>query len=198
MEEAEKELNRLRAVCVRLKKKQGEDIAFMLGLSVTDSQYMGKMGYQKSMRYGGKKVFICSERRIHNGERVEPCTDKPPHIHIMVQGYGASTAAEDEKDLGKVSFDIELYKVYTEGYLSAAGKSLTDAEIEYLPFSSKLMTLECGMRFLGDYLNGDTYFRTEYPEHNLVRSRTQFKLVEDMERQLDEMKKVTREIYSKV
>ena len=84
MEEAEKELNRLRAVCVRLKKKQGEDIAFMLGLSVTDSQYMGKMGYQKSMRYGGKKVFICSERRIHNGERVEPCTDKPPHIHIMV------------------------------------------------------------------------------------------------------------------
>lgn len=112
--------------------------------------------------------------------------------------FGASTAAEDEKDLGKVSFDIELYKVYTEGYLSAAGKSLTDAEIEYLPFSSKLMTLECGMRFLGDYLNGDTYFRTEYPEHNLVRSRTQFKLVEDMERQLDEMKKVTREIYSKV
>ena len=94
MEEAEKELNRLRAVCVRLKKKQGEDIAFMLGFSVTDPQYMGKMGYQKSMRYGGKKVFICSEKRIHNGERVEPCTDKPPHIHIMVQGYGASTAAE--------------------------------------------------------------------------------------------------------
>ena len=198
MEEAEKELNRLRAVCVRLKKKQGEDIAFMLGLSVTDSQYMGKMGYQKSMRYGGKKVFICSERRIHNGERVEPCTDKPPHIHIMVQGYGASTAAEDEKDLSKVNFDIELYKVYTEGYLSAAGKSLTDAEIEYLPFSSKLMTLECGMRFLGDYLNGDTYFRINYPEHNLVRARTQFKLVENMEKQMDEMKKVTQEIYEKV
>ena len=198
MEEAEKELNRLRAVCVRLKKKQGEDIAFMLGLSVTDSQYMGKMGYQKSMRYGGKKVFICSERRIHNGERVEPCTDKPPHIHIMVQGYGASTAAEDEKDLSKVNFDIELYKVYTEGYLSAAGKSLTDAEVEYLPFSSKLMTLECGMRFLGDYLNGDTYFRIDYPEHNLVRARTQFKLVEDMEKQTDEMKKVTQEIYEKV
>ena len=57
MEEAEKELNRLRAVCVRLKKKQGEEIAFMLGLSVTDSQYIGRMGYQKSMRYGGKKVF---------------------------------------------------------------------------------------------------------------------------------------------
>lgn len=84
MEEAEKELNRLRAVCVRLKKKQGEEIAFMLGLSVTDSQYIGRMGYQKSMRYGGKKVFICTEKRIHNSERVEPCIDKPPHIHIMV------------------------------------------------------------------------------------------------------------------
>ena len=112
--------------------------------------------------------------------------------------FGASTAAEDEKDLSKVNFDIELYKVYTEGYLSAAGKSLTDAEIEYLPFSSKLMTLECGMRFLGDYLNGDTYFRIDYPEHNLVRARTQFKLVEDMEKQMDEMKKVTQEIYAKV
>ena len=70
MEEAEKELNRLRAVCVRLKKKQGEEIAFMLGLSVTDSQYIGRMGYQKSMRYGGKKAFICTEKHIHNGERV--------------------------------------------------------------------------------------------------------------------------------
>ena len=60
------------------------------------------------------------------------------------------------------------------------------------------MTLECGMRFLGDYLNGDTYFRIDYPEHNLVRSRTQFKLVEDMEKQMDEMKKVTQEIYEKV
>lgn len=60
------------------------------------------------------------------------------------------------------------------------------------------MTLECGMRFLGDYLNGDTYFRIDYPEHNLVRARTQFKLVEDMEKRMDEMKKVTQEIYEKV
>lgn len=60
------------------------------------------------------------------------------------------------------------------------------------------MTLECGMRFLGDYLNGDTYFRINYPEHNLVRARTQFKLVENMEKQMDEMKKVTQEIYEKV
>lgn len=94
MDEAEKELNRLRAVCIRLKKKQDEDIAFLLGLSVTDSQWAGQMGYDKPKNQGGRKVFICSEKRIHNGERVTPCTDKPPHLHVMVEGYGASTAAE--------------------------------------------------------------------------------------------------------
>lgn len=93
-EEAQQELNRLRAVCVRLKKKQNEDIAFLLGLSVTDSQYIGRMGYNRPKSKGGKKVFICAEKRIHNGQRIEPCTDEPPHLHIMVEGYGASTAAE--------------------------------------------------------------------------------------------------------
>lgn len=110
--------------------------------------------------------------------------------------FGANTAAEDEKDLDKVTLSLELYKAYTEGYLSAAGKALTEKEVEYLPFSAKLMTLECGMRFLGDYLNGDTYFRTAYPEHNLVRCRTQFKLVREIEQHLDEMKKITQDIYS--
>ena len=80
-----------------------------------------------------------------------------------------------------------------EGYLSAAKGSLTPAEIENLPFSGKLMTFECGMRFLTDYLNGDTYFRTTYPEHNLVRCHTQFKLVYDMEQKMDEMQKITME-----
>ena len=94
VEQAEKELNRLRAVCIRLKRKQDEDITFLLGLSVTSSQWYGRMGYDKPKSEGGRKRFICSEKRIHNGEREEPCTDKPPHIHIMVQGYGASTAAE--------------------------------------------------------------------------------------------------------
>ena len=125
MEEAEKELNRLRAVCVRLKKKQGEEIAFMLGLSVTDSQYIGRMGYQKSMRYGGKKVFICTEKRIHNGERVEPCTDKPPHIHIMVQGYGASTAAERIiQSVRKGNPDCKSHKQNPTGHIDEIFSSL--------------------------------------------------------------------------
>lgn len=107
--------------------------------------------------------------------------------------FGASTAAEDEKDLSLVNFSLEYFRAYTLGYLSTAGESLTANEIEYLPFSSKLMTLECGMRFLGDFINGDVYFKTEYPEHNLVRCRTQFKLVTEMEKHMDEMKAIVAE-----
>lgn len=105
--------------------------------------------------------------------------------------FGANTASEDEKDVSKVSVDLELYEAYVKGYLSTAKHSLTQNEIDYLPFSGKLMTFECGMRFLTDYLNGDTYFKTEYPEHNLVRCHTQFKLVEDMEKKMDKMKEIT-------
>lgn len=72
--------------------------------------------------------------------------------------------------------------------------SITDAELELLPFSIKLMTLECGSRFLADYLNGDTYFKTAYPEHNLVRARTQFKLVRDIEDKYDELCRIVHEI----
>lgn len=105
--------------------------------------------------------------------------------------FGANTADEDEKDVSKVSLDLDLYEAYVKGYLGAAGSSLTDEEINYLPFSAKLMTYECGIRFLTDYLNGDTYFHTDYPEHNLVRARTQFALVADMERKLDQMHAIT-------
>lgn len=112
--------------------------------------------------------------------------------------FGASTASEDEKDLSKVSMSLELFEAYTLGYLTSAGESLTAKEIEYLPFSSKLMTLECGMRFLGDYINGDTYFKTAYPEHNLDRCRTQFTLVADMERKMDAMKQTVADCCKKL
>lgn len=111
--------------------------------------------------------------------------------------FGASTAAEDEKDLDKVHFSKEYFAAYADGYLSTAGKSLTANEIKYLPFSAKLITLECGMRFLGDYINGDTYFKTEYPQHNLVRARTQLKLVKDMEDSMDNMKTIISDICRK-
>ncbi len=107
--------------------------------------------------------------------------------------FGANTAAEDEKDVSKVSLDLNLYEKYVRGYLKSAGKSLTEKELEYLPFSAKLLTFECGMRFLTDYLDGDVYFGISYPEHNLDRCRTQFALVADIERKLDEMIKITRD-----
>ena len=108
--------------------------------------------------------------------------------------FGANTAAEDEKDLSKVSLSLEYFKAYVDGFLEAAGESLTETEIELLPFAAKLLTFECGMRFLGDYINGDVYFKIEYPEHNLVRARTQFKLVEDIEAKYDEMMAIVAEI----
>ena len=104
--------------------------------------------------------------------------------------FGASTAAEDEKDLSKVNFDINLFETYTRGYLEGCGGTLTKEEIMLLPEGAKMMTLECGMRFLTDYLDGDVYFKTAYDDHNLVRCRTQFKLVEEMEKQWDEMKRI--------
>lgn len=109
--------------------------------------------------------------------------------------YGASTAAEDEKDISKVSLDLELFEHYVTGYLAEAGKSLTPHEVDYLSFSAKLLTFECGIRFLTDYLNGDVYFRTDYPEHNLVRCRTQFALVADIERKMEVMNEITSRVY---
>ena len=101
--------------------------------------------------------------------------------------FGASTAAEDEPDVSKVHFDLYLFELYTRGYLEAAGAALTDTEKEYLPWGAKLMTLECGIRFLTDYLEGDHYFHTARPDHNLDRARTQFTLVRQMEEVFDQM-----------
>lgn len=95
---------------------------------------------------------------------------------------GCSTAKEDERDLSLVDFNLGLFRAFTEGYLAGAGRSVTAAELGLLPDAARLMTFECGMRFLTDFLDGDTYFKTAYPEHNLVRARTQFKLVRTMER----------------
>ena len=106
--------------------------------------------------------------------------------------FGANTAAEDEKDVSKVSLDLNLYEAYVKGYLSSAKNTLTDLEKELLPFGAKLMTYECGIRFLMDYLNGDKYFHTDYDDHNLVRTRTQFALVADMEKKMDKMKEITK------
>ena len=110
--------------------------------------------------------------------------------------FGATTALEDETDLTKVNFDISLYELYVKGFIEGAKGGLTEGELEMLPIGAIMMTFECGMRFLADYLNGDTYFRIHRPSHNLDRCRNQFKLVADMESQLDEMKAIVRK-YAK-
>ncbi len=105
---------------------------------------------------------------------------------------GATTAAEDEADLAKVNFSIEMFEAYTKGFLEEAGNSLSQNELHSLSLGAKIMTFEVGTRFLADYINGDIYFKTKYPEHNLVRARNQFKLVLDMEENMDKMQEIVK------
>ena len=107
---------------------------------------------------------------------------------------GANTAAEDEQDLDKVQFSLEMFKAFAEGFLAEAGAALNQREKELLPMGAKLMTLECGMRFLADHLNGDKYFRVHRENHNLDRARTQFTLVRRMEDHWDEMMDIIAKI----
>jgi hypothetical protein len=104
--------------------------------------------------------------------------------------FGCSTAPEDEKDLSKVNFNIELFDAYTRGYLTALGKDVTAVEKEHLSWGAILMTFECGIRFLTDYLDGDVYFHVKREGQNLDRCRTQFKLVQEMEKSFDKMQEI--------
>jgi len=104
--------------------------------------------------------------------------------------FGASTGAEDEKDLNKVEVDLDLFEAFTKGFLEGCGGSLTQKEIEMLPMGAKLMTYECGIRFLADFLDGDSYFKIHREGHNLDRARTQFKLVADMEKKWDALTEI--------
>ena len=106
--------------------------------------------------------------------------------------YGASTAAEDERDLSEVSCSMELFSLFTKGFLEGCGGSLTPEEPALLPMGAKAMTYECGMRFLMDYLQGDRYFKIHRDGQNLDRARTQLTLVADMERKMQQMQDIVR------
>lgn len=108
--------------------------------------------------------------------------------------FGAATAAEDEKDLSRVTMSLDLFRIFTRGFLKAC-PGLTEKERQMLPVGALTMTLECGLRFLTDYLAGDVYFGIHYPEQNLDRCRTQFKLVADMEEKMAQMKSIVQEEY---
>ena len=106
--------------------------------------------------------------------------------------FGAASAAEDEKDLSKMQMRLDRFRVFTRGYASTC-PGLTKTELALLPLGAKTMTMECGVRFLTDYLDGDHYFSIHREGHNLDRCRTQFKLVADMESKWDEMQRIVAE-----
>ena len=110
---------------------------------------------------------------------------------------GANTAAEDETDLSRVIFDLGMFEAFAKGFLEELCGKITSEEIKLLPMSAIIMTFECGMRFLTDYLEGDTYFKTHRENHNLDRARNQFKLVEDMEKKIPEMETIIKKLLLK-
>ena len=108
--------------------------------------------------------------------------------------FGASSAKEDETDLDTVFCCMDKFEAFTKGFISEVKDSIAPAEIELMPLSVLLMTYECGIRFLSDYIDGDVYFKTHYPEHNIDRARNQFKLVADIESKLSAMSKTVKQI----
>ena len=110
---------------------------------------------------------------------------------------GTNTADEDEPDLSRVHMDLGYYRAFTQGFLEQTAPSMTALEKQLLPFAAQLLTYECGIRFLGDYLQGDVYFHVDHPRHNLDRARTQFRLVAEMEEQQAQMEAIQREVLGK-
>lgn len=108
--------------------------------------------------------------------------------------FGANTCAEDERDTSKIHFNLEMFKAYAQGFIKGAEGSLTEKEIRLFPYSAWLLTFECGIRFLTDYLNGDVYFHIDCPDHNLVRAKDQFALFLDMERHQEDADRIIEEL----
>ncbi len=105
-----------------------------------------------------------------------------------------NTAAEDEKDLSKVTMNIDLFRAYAEGYLSETGDTLNEVEKEYLAFAPGLITYTIALRFLTDHIDGDNYFKIHHPHHNIERARAQLKLVRSMEEQYDDMQRIIEKL----
>lgn len=101
---------------------------------------------------------------------------------------GANTGLEDDKNLDNVNFNMEIFRAFTKGYLESGKSFLLPIEIENLPYAAALFPYMQCVRFLADYINGDTYYKIQYPEHNLVRTKAQFKLLQSVEEHTPEMK----------
>ena len=110
--------------------------------------------------------------------------------------FAANSAAEDEADLSKVSFDLEKFKAFTKGFIPEVRDALTEREVDTLALGALTMTVELAERFLDDYITGDNYFKILYPGHNIVRTRCQIALAKDIEKKFDEMQKIVRDVYN--
>ena len=139
---------------------------------------------------------VLLDKETHKGLCILDLDTIMPGLSLYDYGdsirFGAATCPEDEPDASKMHIDLHLFRVYTRGFLEAA-PSLTAKEVEMMPMGAMIMTLEVGIRFLKDYLDGDVYFKTAYPEHNLVRARTQLALVRDMLAHREEMDAIVQE-----
>lgn len=184
-------------VCGRAASVQ-EEIAFVMDRkeqlgAVMDLQRAGKMPYRVTHN-DTKLNNIMIDDNTGEAVCVIDLDTIMPGASVFDYGdsirFGANTAAEDETDLSKVTLSLELFEAYTKGFLEGCAGKLTDVEVQMLPMGAKLMTLECGMRFLTDYLQGDTYFKIHRENHNIDRCRCQFALVKDMEAKWDEMAKI--------
>ena len=110
--------------------------------------------------------------------------------------FGAASGPEDEKDLSKIWFDLDMFDAFTKGFAALMKENMTKAEVDNLVNSCKILTFECGVRFLEDYIKGDTYFKIHRPEHNLDRARTQYKLVADMEEKTAAMDAIVAKYFN--
>lgn len=109
----------------------------------------------------------------------------------------ANTGDEDDRDLTRVGISLPMFEAYTDGYLSQQARSLTKTEIDYLPFAARYIVFEQVLRFLMDYIDGDTYYKIKYPDHNLVRARAQYKLLESIEANYGAMQQIVEKLYAK-
>lgn len=172
--------------------KEREEVSQILGRMQTEGKLPLRVTHNDT-----KLNNIMMDKRTRKGICVIDLDTVMPGLSVNDFGdsirFGASTADEDERDLSKVSCDLHLFELYVKGFLKGCGGRLTETEIKMLPMGAKVMTYECGMRFLTDYLQGDVYFKIHREGQNLDRARTQMKLVADMEEKWSRMEQIVAE-----
>ena len=186
-------------------KGRAKDVRAEIEFALNHEELGGTL--QKMLEQGELPLRVTHNDTKLNNVLLHPKTRKPlcvldldtvmPGLSAFDFGdsirFGAATAAEDEQDPSKMKLNLEYFESYAKGFLEAA-PALTDKEVEFLPYGAMIMTLEVGIRFLKDYLDGDIYFKTAYPTHNLVRCRTQFALLADMEAKKGQMDAIVRSL----